>query len=128
MVVKSDGAERRLADAEFRQHMQDHLDSYQAEFAAFRQEMQDHHRENQQRLSALEAAAKKAEKLVDEWMGPQDAPELGIRVMVHQMVQERRLIGIGWKVLAIFGTVGTAVLAGWSGIKAAAGWIAGGNH
>lgn len=125
--IHVDEGERRQADAEFRRHMQDHLDRYQEEFGAFRTQMYDYHRENAARLSALEVSAKKAEALVDEWMGPPDAPHLGIRLMVHQMVNERKMIGVGWKVLAVFGTIGTAVLAGWSGLKAVAGWIAGGG-
>lgn len=118
--------DRRQADSEFRRHMQDHLDDFKAELSAFRSEMKANHEQNQERLSILEASAKKAERLVDEWMGPAEKPELGLRLMVHQMVQERRLIGMGWKVLAVFGTIGTAVLAGWTGLKAAARWFAGG--
>jgi hypothetical protein len=36
-----------------------------------------------------------------------------MRKVLRQMVQERRLIGIGWKTLAAFGAIGTALVAVW---------------
>jgi hypothetical protein len=103
--------DRRSADVEFRIHMQDHVDRLEEEFRDFRATLDAYHKENMTRLISLEASAQRANGLVDEWIGT-DGNE-GMRKVLRQMVQERRLIGIGWKTLAAFGAIGTALVAVW---------------
>ncbi len=112
--------ERRAADAEFRAHMQEHLDRLDREFQDFRGKLDDYHRENQARFESLERSAQKADLIVDEWMGGDD-PDGGMRRALRQLISERRLIGVGWKVLAAFGAIGTAIIAGWQTVAAFVG-------
>lgn len=107
--------DRRSADVEFRIHMQDHVDRLEEEFRDFRATLgatlDAYHKENTARLMSLEASARRADNLVDEWIGVEGNE--GMRKVLRQMVQERRLIGIGWKTLAAFGAIGSALVAVW---------------
>lgn len=116
-VRDKENGERRVADAEFRAHMTDHLDRVDRQLTDLVQKLEGYHRENTERLQKLEAHAVKANIVLDEWTGG-DEPDQGLRRAIRQLVNERRLIGLGWKVLAAFGALGTAVIAAYATMAA----------
>ena len=80
---------------------------------------QNYHRDNVRRLEKLEQVATEIEPLVRElrplmadWTGG-DNPEEGMRREIKKLIDERRTIGLGWKLLVMLGAIVSTIFGAW---------------